>query len=339
MSVDAPRDITYVKPSRRRLSDYEAVSTYVQPDPDQPYTQYYMRTEEGRPAWRPESTRLRHPHWYDFRDPGRYWQRSYVRMQAEQERAIARLVDDAKAAGSLRAFDRDWVEHVLRDHYRVWSFFEYGLFRSFAVANREALSDPIGHAMAFQGFDHMRHAQAIVLFMLDLEQEIEGFADTGAKDRWLSEAAYQPLRSLAERAMALEDWAELCVVTNFAVLPVVADLGVGSLLRDNAPVHRDLATPVIALTTERDRRRNQAVAGELVRMAIADENPDAAGNRDVIREWFAAWQAPALEAAKALEPVWKDIPRPVRSFDEAFDNAQKSQRDVVESYGLTELFE
>lgn len=335
MSSGAPRDITYVKPSRRRLSDYEAVSTYVQVDISQPYTQYYMRTEEGRPAWRPESTRLTHPNWYDFRDPGRYWQRSYVRMQAEQERSIARMVEDAKAAGSLQAIDRNWLTAILRDHYRVWSFFEYGLFRTFAVANREALSDPIGQAMAFQGFDHMRHAQAVVLFLLDLEGEIEGFADEGAKERWLGAAAYQPARDLVERAMAFDDWAEVFVVTNFVLLPLLAEVGVSSLLGENAPVHRDLATPMIELTTQRDRRRNQAVAGELVRMALAEDNPGAAANQDVIRGWFDDWQAPALKATEALSAVWGQIPRPVCTFEEAFQKARERQAALLEQHGLS----
>ncbi len=219
-----PRDFTYIKPSKRRLSEYEAVSLYVQTDPDVPNNQLYMRTEEGRPAWLPESTRLRHPHWYDFRDPGRYWQRPYVRMQAEQEQAIERLVEDAKAAAAFDAMDRGWLESVLRDHYRVWSFFEYGLFRAFGVAQREALSDPIGNALTFQGFDHMRHAQAVVLYLLDLEGAIEGFRDQGAKKRWLEEPAYQPLRQIAEELISFEDWAELCIVTNFVVLPLVAEV-------------------------------------------------------------------------------------------------------------------
>jgi methane monooxygenase component A beta chain/propane monooxygenase small subunit len=326
----------YIKPSKRRLSDYEAVSTYVQVDPDQPYVQYYMRTEEGRAAWRPESTRLTHPHWYDFRDPGRYWQRNYVRMQAEQERAIARLVEDAKVAGSLQAIDPTWVTRILRDHHRVWSFFEYGLFRAFAVASREALSDPIGQALSFQGFDHMRHAQAVVLFLLDLEGDIDGFLDRGAKERWLGEPAYQPLRALAERAMAFDDWAELCVVTNFVLLPLIAEVGVGSLLRENAPAHGDLATPVIVLTTERDRRRNRAVASELARMALEEKNPGATANRAVIRGWFESWQGPALEAAQALAPIWNDIPHPVRSFDAALENARSTQRALVEEHGLAE---
>lgn len=333
----APRDFSYIKPSKRRLSEYEAVSLYVQVDPDAPYTQQYMRTEEGRKAWSVDSTRLKHPHWYDFRDPGRYWQRSYVRMQAEQEQAIARLVEDAKAAAAFDGMDRAWADNVLRDHYRVWSFFEYGLFRAFGVAQREALSDPIGNALTFQGFDHMRHAQAVVLYLLELEGAIAGFRDEGAKERWLEEAAYQPLRRIAEELIAFDDWAELCIVTNFVVLPLVAQVGVSALLRQHAPLYGDLATPVIVLTTERDRRRNVEVAGALAAMALEPENPDAEANRAVIAGWFAKWQPQTLAAAEALAPVWDALPKTVSTFDEAIAEATRLQRGLLETHGLSEV--
>ena len=89
----APRDFTYIRPRKRRLSEYEAVTCYTQPDPEVFDKQgWYLRTAEGRTAWRKESTRLSHPHWFDFRDPAALWQRPYVRMQAEQERSLERAV-------------------------------------------------------------------------------------------------------------------------------------------------------------------------------------------------------------------------------------------------------
>ena len=52
----APRDFNYIKPRKRRLSEYEAVSCYTQPDPKVFDRQgWYLLTAEGRAAWRPES--------------------------------------------------------------------------------------------------------------------------------------------------------------------------------------------------------------------------------------------------------------------------------------------
>ncbi len=226
---------------------------------------------------------------------------------------------------------------MLLGHYRVWSFFEYGLFRAFGVAQREALSDPIGNALCFQGFDHMRHAQAVVHYLLALEGELEDFRDEGAKERWVSEPAYQPLRQIAEEFIAFEDWGELWVAANFAVLPAVAELSTGALLRAHAPTHGDVGTPVIALTTERDRRRNATAAGALVKMVLAEDNPAAAANRELISEWLQRWQPKALAAAEALAPAWAAIPKPLQSFDEALAQVGASHRALLEEHGLGEL--
>ena len=112
-AAQTPRDFTYIKPRKRRLSEYEAVSCYTQPDPNVFDRQgWYLLTPEGRTAWRPESTRLQHPHWFDFRDPSGLWQRNYVKLQAEQERSIERSVEDAALAGIFGEFDPVWLNEI-----------------------------------------------------------------------------------------------------------------------------------------------------------------------------------------------------------------------------------
>jgi Methane/Phenol/Alkene Hydroxylase len=228
----APRDFTYIRPRKRRLSEYEAVTCYTQPDPEVFDKQgWYLRTAEGRTAWRKESTRLSHPHWFDFRDPAALWQRPYVRMQAEQERSLERAVEDAARGGAFRDFDPIWTREIVGGHYRVWSFFEYGLFRCFAQAQRETLSDTLGNVYCFAGVDRMRHAQAIVIYLMDLEDQIEGFRDVGAKERWLSDPIYQPMRRLTEELMAIEDWAELPVAVHLSVDPILSEVGASEIVR------------------------------------------------------------------------------------------------------------
>ena len=321
-----PRDFTYIKPRKRRLSEYEAVTCYTQPDPEV-FDQggWFLRTADGRTAWRKESTRLRHPHWFDFRDPAALWQRTYVRMEAEQERAIERAVEDAARGGAFRDFDPVWAREILGAHYRVWSFFEYGLFRCFAQAQREALSDTLGNVFCFAAVDRMRHAQAIVIYLMDLEGQIDGFRDVGGKERWLSDPIYQPLRRLAEELMAIDDWAELAVATHYAVDPLIAEIGVSEIVRRHGPFHGDAVTPLIISTTERDRRRNAEWTQELVRMVIARNVPDSAANLEVIRGWVNIWTARALEAMEALAAVYARIPKACGTFAEAVSRAREAQ--------------
>jgi Methane/Phenol/Toluene Hydroxylase len=121
----APRDHLYITPRRRRLSEYEAVTCYTQPGPEAFDIEGWFTLGAGpeyRTAWRKESTRLVHPHWWDFRDPAQQWQRTYVRMQAEQERSIERVTEDAARGAAFADVDRGWLRDIVGGHYRIWSF-------------------------------------------------------------------------------------------------------------------------------------------------------------------------------------------------------------------------
>lgn len=330
-----PRDFTYIRPRGRRLSEYEAVTCYTQPDPSVFDKEgWFLRTTEGRPAWIAESTKLSHPHWFDFRDPASHWQRTYVRMQAEQERSIARVCEDAAEGGAFAGFDPTWTGEVIAGHYRIWSFFEYGLFRAFAQAQREALSDTLGNALAFEAVDRIRHAQAVVIYLMDLEDNVEGLVDHGAKERWLTDPVYQPLRSLAEHLIALPDWAELAVVTNLLIDPIVTEIGLSQLIRRFGPFHGDQVTPFIVSTAERDRRRNLAWTAELVRMVTAESLDAADANRATIQGWLDAWYPVVLDTVQSLAPTYALPPIQVTTFDEALAGACARQRAIVEPLGL-----
>jgi methane/phenol/toluene hydroxylase len=333
--AQTPRDFTYIKPRKRRLSEYEAVSCYTQPDPNVFDRQgWYLLTPEGRAAWRPESTRLQHPHWFDFRDPSGLWQRTYVKLQAEQERAIERTVDDAALASIFSEFDPVWLNEIIGVHYRVWSFFEYALFRAFSRAQREALADTLGNALCFEAVDRIRHAQSTVLYLMELEAGIEGFKDHGAKDHWLSDASYQPLRRLAETLMATEDWAELAFAVNLVIDPITTELGVSRMVRRHGPQHGDPITPTIILTTERDRRRNQAWTEELVRMTTGADLPDADSNRAVIRSWCDRWRPEAIAAARGFAAVFDRIVPHMQSFDQELAGVCADQAAIVSALGV-----
>lgn len=331
-----PRDLNYIKPTRRRLSDYEAVTCYTQPDPEAFDKEgWFLRTTEGRTAWVRESTKLVHPHWFDFRDPASHWQRTYVRMQAEQERSIERITEDSAACGALAAMDPGWVRDVIGLHYRVWSYLEYGLFRAFATAQREALSDTLGNALCFEGFDRMRHAQAIVLYLMDMEAAIEGFVDAGAKQHWLDDAAYQPARELVERLIAFDDWAELAVVTNLIFDPLVSEVGLSQLVRRAAPFHGDFVTPMIVTTTERDRRRNLAWTQALVRMVTAEGLEPASANRDRIQGWVDEWTPAVRRAARAMADRYQLPPKADVDAEEVLAAAEAGQDALVTDLGFT----
>lgn len=332
----AARDFTYIRPRKRRVSEYEAVTCYTQPDPGAFDKEgWYLRTAEGRTAWMAESTRLRHPHWFDFRDPSSQWQRTYVRMQAEQERSISRVTEDAAADGAFADLDPTWLREMVGGHYRVWSYLEYGLFRAFAAAQREALSDTIGTVFCFEGVDRMRHAQDIVIYMMDLEDAVPGFVDNKHKSTWLADPIYQPSRLVVEQLMAFDDWAELAVVVNLVLDPILTEVGLSQLVRRFGSFHGDQVTPAIVATVERDRRRNRLWTEELVRMTTDPSLEEADANRATIQSWFDTWTPLVLEAATALAPLYDVPPIQVVKHEEALAAALDAQAAAVQALGFT----
>jgi len=331
-----PRDFTYINSVRRKPSEYEAVNLHCQPDARGGWDiDPGLVVENNRIAWELSSTKLDHPDWYAFRDPAQLWQRSYVKLQAEQERSIERTCEDAIAGGALADLDETWAREILGGHYRVWSFVEWGLFRAAFTSARETLSDSLSAVFTFEAFDRLRHAQDVVWWMLALEKAVPGFSDAGAKEQWLEAEHYQPMRRMVEEIMhATDDWAEVAVVVNLVFDPIVGEVALSRLVGRLAGPHGDSVTPMIVRTAERDRRRNQAWTRELVRMLTADDVPAAAENSAVIEEWLAKWTPLAIAAAEPLATVYERIPKTTGSFREILDAAVNAQAEMVGSLAL-----
>ena len=334
-TANEPRDFTFIKPRKRRLTEYEAVTVHQQWEPggfDVGTT--FLRGPDGRSWWEAERTALKHPDWFVFRDPAQLWQRSYVRLQAEQERSIERVTEDAVADGMFHEIAPGWLTEILGKHYRAWSFFEYGLFRAFSPAQREALSDSLGNAICFQSFDHMRLAQAVVAHLLEIELNVEGFEDRGAKDLWTGDPIYQPSRHLVEDLIMTEDWAEQTLVVNLVVAPILSRIAWDTLVRKPAAMHGDAVTPLILMTAERDRRRNLEYSKELVKMVTADDIDECASNREVIVGWMDTWRPRVIDAARSLAPIARRMSKADVDFDAELKAAVAAQAALTGELGL-----
>jgi hypothetical protein len=330
------RDFTYIRPSGRRLSEYEAVNMYVQVEQGLMGSDgWFVLRADGRTPWCTDSTKLRHPHWFDFRDPAKLWQRVYTRNQAEQERAIERVTEETILRGALADIDKDWLELVIRQHYRVWSFVEYGTFRPWATAQREALSDTLGSVCVFEGLDRLRHAQDIVIWLMELEMQLPGFQDEGGKERWVTEPCYQPTRRLIERLMHDQfDWGELAVATNLVIDPILTEVAVFQLIGRNGSLHGDVVTPFIVSTAQRDRRWSLAWTEALVKMVTEESVPAAKANKELIEDWVCTWTPLALDAAGALAEVYDKVPFKQAPFEQVLAGAQAAQRRILDGLGL-----
>ena len=314
--LDEPREFTYIKPTRRRPSVYESVSLYQQPHPDVfDIEGWFSAFPDGRPLWTYDSTAARSSDWFAYRDPAARWQRTYVAAQAEQERAIQRMTEAAVSAGALGRIDRQWLETGLVQTYLAFAFYEAGLSRAFAVAQRETLSDPLSGVYIFQAADKLRHAQALVLYGQELRDVVPELDENGPRQAWLADPVLQPARRAVEQAMALTDWVELAVAINLFLDPLAGRLILNGFVGRGASRSGDPVSPMIALSAQHDHTVNRAWTVALLEMLLADAS-HATHNRDVLAGWVAKWTEVAKTVVDGLASAFERVPAVGR---EAFD--------------------
>jgi hypothetical protein len=224
--IAGKRDFDYITPKGRRLTEYEAVTCYTQPQPVVGGLQRageLMLRNDGRPIYDLASTKLQADDWFAFRDPNQMWQRPYYDLQAEAERAIDRATNLAVSTGMLGSVDPAWLSRGVSDTYLPFAHVEYGLFRTLNCAAREALSDTVTQCLVFAASDKLRHAQAISILGLDLEGAVPGFDGTRGRTLWLEDDGWQDLRRLVEELMCITDWGEATAAVNLALEPLVGD--------------------------------------------------------------------------------------------------------------------
>ena len=194
--------------------------------------------------------------------------------------------------------------------------------------------DPDGSRLIFQS-EREPGNPFYQIYLMDLEDNVEGFEDAGSKDVWLNDPTYQPLRLLAEKLMLeTPDWAEVSVAINLIVDPIVSALGLSQLVRRFAPFHGDTVTPFIIGTVERDRERNQAWADAFVDMVTAADVPDAEANSIAIQGWIDKWTPLALDAVDAMAPLFDAIPLCVVTFEDARNQTLDAHRAHIEGLAL-----
>lgn len=292
------RDLAYITPSGRRLTEYEAVTCHTQPSPHGGGFQIagdFQTRPDGRAPFDCGATLVKLDDWYAFRDPNQQWQRPYYVHQSEAEKAIERATEVAAATGAFAALEPDWISEGLLGGYFPYAHVEHGLFRALNFAARESLSDTVNNVLVFNAADKLRHAQAIAILGVDLEEAVAGFDAAAGRACWLEEPAWQPLRHLVEDIMANRDWAEVVVAVNLALEPLLGEPLRRHCFTLAASARRDVVTPAIVSTAMGDWQRNARWSEAFVAFAAA-----GAGNAEILAGWRAAWGERVRVVAGAL---------------------------------------
>jgi methane monooxygenase component A beta chain/propane monooxygenase small subunit len=336
----SPRELTYIKHSGRRLSDYEAAICHVQPDEQYTASEGWPHLPlMGGDSQDESRTRLEHHDWFEYRDPSSLWQRTYVRRQAVEEKAVANLLESAHEERYFEESDGFWAREVLARYYQGFGFLEWGVFLALNRCIRLAPSDTLTMMLMFTAVDRLRHQQAIAVLSLELEQQFGELDEGMGREAWLRDPAYQPARAVIERLLATDDWSEVAFACGLLLDPLLYGFVMRQFFRRFAPANGDAIVPVIAMAAERDRLRYQTATRALVEMALSETDNkgheiQGVKNRIVIQDWVDDWGSVIMKAVDAFAPVY-DLPavRP-QSSDAARQAVMRKCEEILARFRL-----
>lgn len=328
------RSYNYFEPAKRRASVYEDVTVDVQPDPERHLTQGWVYSfADGSSGYPKEWTALKSSNWHEFLDPNEEWNMTIFRNAASAVRQVATSLENAKAAGSFANWSGSW-SRVVERHVSAWAHVEHGLgLHVYTPAQRDAPSNMINNALAVGAVHKLRFAQDIILYNLELSEQIEGFDGQAHQETFQSDPIWQKTRENVEQITGSRDWAEQFFATAVVFEPLVGELFRSGFVMHAAAPEGDFVTPTLMGTGEFDTAREQKGARVLFRM-LADDPEHGAANKAIMAGWLETWVPRSLEAGRRLQPIWSQPAEKSVRFDDSLARSKQRMTDLLTDLGL-----
>jgi propane 2-monooxygenase small subunit len=328
------RKFNYFKASKLNASLYEDVTIDVQPDPARHLTQGWVYGFARGPGGYPtEWTSIKSSDWHAFRDPNEEWEQTIYRNNANVVRQIGQNLQNARDNHAFAAWSKSWTRVVER-HVGAWMHAEHGLgMHVFLPAQRDAPTNMINNAISVNSMHKLRFAQDLVLYNLELSEEIDGFDGQVHRAAWMEDPSWQGVRENVERLTAVRDWAEAVFAANYVFEPLVGELFRSHFAMQVAAPNGDYVTPTLLGAGENDYERDLRYSRVLYGL-FADDPQHGDANRSLMERWLEQWVPVSLDAARRLQPVWSQpAAKPVR-FEDSLASATERLRGLLDELGL-----
>jgi propane monooxygenase small subunit len=328
------RSYSYFTPRKRRATVYEDVTVDVQPDPERYLTQGWIYGFADGPGGYPkEWTALKSSNWHEFLDPNEEWEQTIYRNNANVVRQVAQNVANARAEHAFDRWNRNWIK-VVEHHIGAWAHAENGIgLHVYTASQRDAPTNMINNALAVGAAHKLRFAQDLILYNLDLSEELDGFDGGAHRVTWQEDPVWQGVRENVERLTAVRDWAEAFFATALVFEPLVGELFRSHFVMQCAAVQGDFVTPALMGVGEADAHREERGARRLFEMLLNDPE-HAAENRALLQEWLAIWVPRSIEAGRQLQPVWSQVTEKVVTFEDSLERTKDRFRELLDGLGL-----
>ena len=175
----------------------------IQPDPERHLLQGWVYGfADGTGGYPQEWTALKSSNWHAFLDPNEEWEQTIYRNNANVVRQIHQNLENARAARAFQNWNRGWITVVQR-HVSAWAHVEHGMgMHIYLPAQRDAPTNMINNALSVASAHKLRFGQDMILYNLELSEEIEGFDGEAHKEAWNADPIWQGVRRNVEEITA-----------------------------------------------------------------------------------------------------------------------------------------
>lgn len=293
---------TTLEPVRKNFSNLERRFG------DKPATRYQEATYDlqaevnfhYKPLWQPEHslndkarTKIEMSDWYALKDPRQFYYGTYVQNRAKMQEAaensfaffekrnlVANLSSESKELIINYLIPLRHVEHTANLNNMYGCAFGYGT--------------AITQALIYNATDRLGLAQYLSRIGLSLDNNT-GDSLTQAKESWMSNSDWQPVRALCEKTTLVEDWVEVFIAQNLVIDTFTYNIFFQQLDEHfNTTDARD-----IALLTEIFHSWNKDMTRWL-EATIKTMAAESDANKQHLKDWASKWQ---VKAREALAPI------------------------------------
>jgi propane monooxygenase small subunit len=161
----------------------------------------------------------------------------------------------------------------------------------------------------------------MILYNLELSEEIEGFDGEAHKEAWNSDPVWQGVRRNVEEITGIRDWAEAFFAATVVFEPLVGELFRSEFVMQAAAPQGDFVTPTLMGAGESDTARDARVSRRLFSM-LADDSEFGEENRRIMQGWLNEWAPKSLAAGRDMQPIWSQPGEKVIRFEESAEHAR-----------------
>lgn len=257
-----------------------------------------------RPLWQPDKelndpsrTAIVMQDWYAFRDPRQYYYGTYVQQRAKLQEAAENNYAFFEKRGLAQRLDATLRDKLIRFLIPL-RHVEHNANLSNLYACDYGYGTVLVQACLFNGMDRLGIAQYLSRIGLLLDDN-SGTALVQAKQYWLTDPVWQPLRAYVERLTVVEDWFEVLIAQNWVLDSLLYQLfyqQFDAWLQDNGGQDIGMLIEFMQQWDKDSSRWMDAV----VKTAASE----SAENQALLEQWVSHWHQ---QATTALQPLADEL--------------------------------